>query len=196
MLVAGLIGTAGLPHVRHAVGINAFELLVDAKVALHGEQRAATLAGQVRVALSSTGNLVSGLAVFGPLGDSARLGLAEVVARGVLAEVDLDAAVLGRYAGGCRLLLVVLITLDGLVEGIDGAATSPEAGEDFLVKNPPAKIGNPRGDFTSWTLIHQHFNETARPTGPARLGGLDLGAGHRPSEACRTCTGLTSMMRC
>lgn len=119
------------------MGVDAFELLVDAKVALHGEQRAATLAGQVRVALSSTGNLVSGPAVLGPLGDSADLGLAEVVARGVLAEVDLDAAMLGRYAAAAACCWSFSKLSTAKSKGSEGAATSPEAGEDFLVKNPP-----------------------------------------------------------
>lgn len=139
MVVAGWGGAACFPQAGHAVGIETFELLMDAEGLFMGEQRAATLAGQVRVGLSSTGNLVSGLGVLGQLGDSTDLGLAEVVARWILAEVDSDAAMLGRYAGGCSLLLVVLKALDRQVEGSAEAATSPEAGEDFVVKNPPAK---------------------------------------------------------
>lgn len=134
------------------MGVDAFELLVDAKVALHGKQRVAAQASQVRVALSSAGNLVSGPAVLGPLGDSADLGLAEVVARGVLAEVDLDAAMLGRYAGGCSLLLVVLKTLDGLIEGIGGG------------QRPPPRLGK-----ISWSRIRlykKEIHEVILPRGP------------------------------
>ena len=124
MLIAVLVGAVRLPHRRHALDLHAGELLVDTEVALHGEQRAATLAGQVRVALSSAGNLVSGPAVLSPLGDPADLGLAEVVAGGVLAEVDLDAAVLRWYAGGCGLLDFGIVGVDGGVESIDFRARS------------------------------------------------------------------------
>ena len=42
------MGTACFPQASHAMGVDAFELLVDAKVALHGKQRVAAQASQVR----------------------------------------------------------------------------------------------------------------------------------------------------
>ena len=75
-----------------------------------------------------------------PLGDPADIGLAEVAAGGVLAKVDLDAAVLGRDACRCRLVLFSRAGRDDLVKRVDtgSAGSSSEAEEDFLVKNPPA----------------------------------------------------------
>ena len=116
----GLVGAAGLPHAGHAVVLDALQLLVDAEVALHGEQRAAQAARQMGVAFSSAGYLVSGLGVLRPLSHAADLGLAEVAACGVFAEVDLDAAMLWRYACRCDLVLLNRVGCDDHVKRVDG----------------------------------------------------------------------------
>jgi len=98
---------------------------VDAEVALHGEGCIAFAAGQVRVGLAGARDPVSGLAILGPFGHASLFGLAEVVAGGVLAEVDLDAAMLGRYASRGGLFDLGLVDFDGGVECIDFPARSP-----------------------------------------------------------------------
>ena len=51
MAGAGLFWTASLPNAGNAVALNALQVLVNAEVALHGEQRTAQAACQMRVAL-------------------------------------------------------------------------------------------------------------------------------------------------
>jgi hypothetical protein len=46
---------------------------------------------------------------------------------------------LGRYAGDCRLLLVVLKTLDSLVEGIDRGDNLPRGWGRFLGQESACK---------------------------------------------------------